>query len=60
LQKLRVYKCKRVQEEVLELPHVQRSAYVVVTDSNVKKVVLAGGSATIVISGVTSVPLCLV
>jgi Leucine-rich repeat (LRR) protein len=44
LQKLRVYHCEQVQEEVLELPHVQPSANVTATHSNVKEVVLAGGA----------------
>jgi hypothetical protein len=43
LQELMVFKCGRVQEEVLELPHVQPTADVVVDGSNVKEVVLAGG-----------------
>jgi hypothetical protein len=43
LQKLRVVGCRRVQEEVLELPHVQPTADVVVECSSVKEVVLAGG-----------------
>jgi hypothetical protein len=43
LQELTVFGCKRVQEEVLELPHVQPTAMVLVVDSNVKEVVLAGG-----------------
>jgi hypothetical protein len=43
LQKLRVVRCNRVQEEVLELPHVQPTADVVVIYSRVKEVVLAGG-----------------
>jgi Leucine-rich repeat (LRR) protein len=43
LQKLRVIGCSRVQEEVLELPHVQPTADVVVQSSNVKEVVLARG-----------------
>jgi Leucine-rich repeat (LRR) protein len=43
LQKLRVYRCTQVQEEVLELPHVQPTADVDVRDGNVREVVLAGG-----------------
>jgi Leucine-rich repeat (LRR) protein len=43
LQKLRVSSCTNLQEEVLELPHVQPTANVVVRDSNIKEVVLAGG-----------------
>jgi hypothetical protein len=43
LQELKVYGCKRVQEEVLELPHVQPTADVVVEESSVREVVLAGG-----------------
>jgi hypothetical protein len=43
LQELKVYGCKRVQEEVLELPHVQPTADVIVEKSNVREVVLAGG-----------------
>jgi hypothetical protein len=43
LQKLRVLGCKGVQEEILELPHVQPTANVVLSSSNVKEVVLAGG-----------------
>jgi hypothetical protein len=43
LQKLTVEGCLKVQEEVLELPYVQPTADVVVTCSNVKEVVLAGG-----------------
>jgi hypothetical protein len=43
LQRLCVYNCTRVQEEVLELPHVQPTAEVVVVNSNVREVVLAGG-----------------
>jgi hypothetical protein len=44
LQQLRVGLCGGVQEEVLDLPHVQPTADVVVRDSNVKEVVLAGGA----------------
>jgi hypothetical protein len=43
LRELRVWGCKRVQDEVLALPHVQPTASVDVHDSNVKEVVLAGG-----------------
>jgi Leucine-rich repeat (LRR) protein len=43
LQVLRVYGCEGVQEEVLELPHVQPTADVDVRCGNVKEVVLAGG-----------------
>jgi hypothetical protein len=43
LQELKVYGCRRVQEEVLELPHVQPTAVVDVEESNVREVVLAGG-----------------
>jgi hypothetical protein len=43
LEELRVVACKGVQEEVLELPHVQPTADVDVRKSNVKEVVLAGG-----------------
>jgi hypothetical protein len=43
LQKLEVCRCKTVQEEVLELPRVQPTGSVVVYDSNVREVVLAGG-----------------
>jgi hypothetical protein len=43
LRRLSVSCCGRVQEEVLELPHVQPTAQVVVVNSNVKEVVLAGG-----------------
>jgi hypothetical protein len=43
LQKLTVHYCTCVQEEVLELPHVQLTADVQVSCSNVKEVVLAGG-----------------
>jgi hypothetical protein len=38
LEKLRVFKCKKVQEEVLELPHVQPTAHVIVRESNIKLV----------------------
>jgi Leucine-rich repeat (LRR) protein len=43
LQKLSVVGCNRVQEEILELPHVQPTVDVVVRHSNVQEVVLAGG-----------------
>jgi hypothetical protein len=43
MQELTVVGCKRVQEEVLELPHVQPTAMVSVVDSNVREVVLARG-----------------
>jgi hypothetical protein len=43
LRVLRVYSCNGVQEEVLQLPHVQPSAEVVLMYSNVKEIVLAGG-----------------
>jgi Leucine-rich repeat (LRR) protein len=43
LQELKVYSCDAVQEEVLELPHVQPTADVHVVYSNVKRVVLALG-----------------
>jgi hypothetical protein len=43
LQRLKVVKCNNVQEEVVELPHVQPTADVVVIAGNVKEVVLAGG-----------------
>jgi Leucine-rich repeat (LRR) protein len=43
LQKLRVIECKKVQEEVLELPRVQPTADVIVQESNVREVVVAGG-----------------
>jgi hypothetical protein len=42
LQKLRVTDCRRVREEILELPHVQPTADVEVRQSNVREVVLAG------------------
>jgi hypothetical protein len=42
LQRLCVIGCKRVLEEVLELPHVQPTIYLNVSDSNVKEVVVAG------------------
>jgi hypothetical protein len=43
LQKLSVSYCHGVQEEVLELPHVQPTADVFVSHGNLKEVVLAGG-----------------
>jgi hypothetical protein len=43
LQTLSVSFCEGVQEEVLELPHVQPTADVDVKHSNVREVVLAGG-----------------
>jgi Leucine-rich repeat (LRR) protein len=43
LQQLSVVGCREVQEEVLELPHVQPNIDVVVTGSNVREVVLAEG-----------------
>jgi hypothetical protein len=43
LQKLNVITCKQVQEEVLELPNVQPTAYVFVYCSNAREVLLAGG-----------------
>jgi hypothetical protein len=43
LDELRVLSCKRVQEDVLELPHVQPTAAVHVSCSNVKEVVFGGG-----------------
>jgi Leucine-rich repeat (LRR) protein len=43
LQKLEVYDCSDVQEEVLELPHVQLTADVGLMYTNVREVVLAGG-----------------
>jgi hypothetical protein len=43
-----------VEEEVLELPHVQPTAYVDVSHSNVKEVVLAGGVRLACIAGVDS------
>jgi Leucine-rich repeat (LRR) protein len=43
LRKLSVGSCMRVQEEVLELPHVQSTADVVMLFSNVREVVLGGG-----------------
>jgi Leucine-rich repeat (LRR) protein len=43
LEMLEVVECYDVQEEVLELPHVQPTADVVVLYSTVREVVLAGG-----------------
>jgi Leucine-rich repeat (LRR) protein len=43
LQELKVHGCNRVQDEILELPHVQPTANVSVRWSNVREVVLAGG-----------------
>jgi hypothetical protein len=43
LQKLTVSYCAYVQEELLELPHVQPTADVDIVYSNVREVVLAGG-----------------
>jgi hypothetical protein len=43
MERLSVQRCYSVQEEVLELPHVQPSAFVGVYVSNVREVVLAGG-----------------
>jgi hypothetical protein len=48
LQKLVVHQCESVQEEVLELPHTLPTLDVVVTCSNVKAVVLAGGVRRVV------------
>ena len=42
LEKLHVIECRMVQEEVLELPHIQPTADVRVEYSNVKELVLAG------------------
>jgi hypothetical protein len=42
LLKLRVFACDRVQEETLELPHVQPTADVNVCSASVREVVLAG------------------
>ena len=44
LKKLYVRGCPSVQEVVLELPHVQPTSAVIIEYSNVKEVVLAGGS----------------
>jgi Leucine-rich repeat (LRR) protein len=54
LQKLRVDQCKGVQEEVLQLPHVQPTADVYVVFSKVKEVVLAGGVRRACIDGIES------
>jgi Leucine-rich repeat (LRR) protein len=43
LQVLRVFWCYGLQEEVLELPHVQPTTHVDVRYSNVREVVLSGG-----------------
>ena len=43
LTKFSVVWCDQVQEENLELPHVQPTAHVRITFSNVNEVVLAGG-----------------
>ena len=43
LRSLNVCYCSMVQEVVLELPHIQPTAYVSICHSNVKEVVLAGG-----------------
>ena len=43
VKKLHVHSCRNVEEEVLELPHIQPSANVDVQYSNVKELVLAGG-----------------
>ena len=43
LRELYVEKCSEVQEEFLELPHIQPTADVFIGTSNVKVVVLAGG-----------------
>ena len=43
LKKLRVFGCELVEEEVLELPHIQPTCDVSILVSNVKEVVLAGG-----------------
>ena len=43
LKELKVTNCYSVQEDVLELPHIQPTADVSVEDSNVEEVVLAGG-----------------
>jgi Leucine-rich repeat (LRR) protein len=43
LQKLAVLNCPRVQEDVLDLPHVHPTAAVSVAFSNVREVVLSGG-----------------
>ena len=40
---LRVEGCRLVEEEVLELPHIQPTAEVDIFSSNVKEVVMAGG-----------------
>jgi hypothetical protein len=43
LQKLEVFGCECVREEVLELPNVQPTADVLLTGNTVREVVLAGG-----------------
>ena len=43
LKELMVHYCRKVQEEVLELPNLQPTADVRIGGSNVKEVVLAGG-----------------
>jgi hypothetical protein len=43
LQELVVYGCGEVQDEVLELPHVQPTSVVIVNGSNMREMVLAGG-----------------
>jgi hypothetical protein len=48
LRKLRVLGCGRVQEEVLDLPHVQSTVDLDVMFSKVKEVVLAGGVRRVV------------
>jgi hypothetical protein len=48
LQGLSVIGCQGVREEVLQLPHVQHTADVRMTQSNVREVVLAGGLRRVV------------
>jgi hypothetical protein len=43
IESLHINGCRKVQEVVLELPHVQPSAHVWVLDCSVREVVLAGG-----------------
>ena len=43
LRELYVWRCYEVQEQLLDLPHVQPTAQIGIIDSNVKVVVLAGG-----------------
>jgi hypothetical protein len=43
LKLLQVYANRHVQEEVLEMPHVQPTANVLIIESDVREVVLAGG-----------------